>query len=46
MDLRNRKLIFVATAQDGFLRAWTLIPTTNIAYLNAQRWGRLIDVGE
>jgi len=39
---KERGLLLVAQARKGMLEAWTMLPTTNFKYLNAQREGKLI----
>jgi hypothetical protein len=38
----HRRMVIVAKAKDGQFEGFTMIPMTNEAYVNRQRWGRLI----
>jgi len=39
---KNRGLLTVAQSLNGVMEAWTMIPTSNLDYLNNQRRGKLI----
>jgi hypothetical protein len=39
---KDRGMIFVAQARNGMMEAWTVVPTSEIDYLNNQRFGRLL----
>ena len=38
---KDRGLLIVAQARGGMMEAWTMVPTSDFRYLNAQRRGRL-----
>lgn len=38
----GQRMLMVAQASRGYLEGWTFIPTSDLKYLNRQRWGLLI----
>jgi hypothetical protein len=39
---KNRAVLMVAQSKSGIMEAWTMIPTSNLDYVNNQRRGKLI----
>jgi hypothetical protein len=39
---KQRHMVVVAQSKNGIMEAWTMIPTTDLQYVNRQRQGKLI----